>query len=118
METITLTTALALITILTIYKLWSNRIRKPGLVENYRIVKGKLIPRLYAKLYLGKNGPVVNGTEQERLFRKFKRKLMFRLKIKGFSRSELKRIDKVSTIVMEELDLYKNKIQGKRCSIQ
>lgn len=111
METITITTALALITILTIYKFWSNRIRKPGLVENYRTVKRKLIPRLYAKLYLGKNGPVVNGTEQNRLFRKFKRKLMFRLKIKGFSRSELKRIDKVSTIVMEELDLYKNKIQ-------
>lgn len=111
METITITTALALITILTIYKFWSNRIRKPGLVENYRTVKGKLIPKLYAKLYLGKNGPVVNGTEQNRLFRKFKRKLMFRLKIKGFSRSELKRIDKVSTIVMEELDLYKNKIQ-------
>lgn len=118
METITIATALALITILTVYKLWSKRIRKPGLVENYRTVKRKLIPRLYAKLYLGKNGPVVNGTEQERLFRKFRRKLLFRLKIKGFSKSELKRIDKVSTIMMEELDFFKNHILSKQCSIQ
>lgn len=94
---------------IAILKLKAESGKSTKLIDNYRSIKGQLIPKLYAKLYLGNNGPVTNETDKKRLIEKYRRKLINHLRWKGHSRSDLKRIENISRITIEELEFFKAK---------